>query len=258
MCFCRSLLSLLSLSRTFLSLTFLSISLSLSLSLTLLSLNLSLLSLSLISLSLSLSLSSLSSLSLFLSFSRIRFWRPLSEQDKYMNQYCEVGDNDVSSRATGSGAGHRGKRGRGARTSMVWNDADEGIGRDKGSNESVCVLFLFLFLFLFLLLLSFTCVCVCLVYIVCVHIQLSLLYTHKGTRDFHTDFFSTFGECVNSFSLLFSRVSFFSLLLSLSLSSLSSSLFSLLLLFFFPTLLLYRYEVHNLDLLVSEVDEFVC
>jgi hypothetical protein len=56
-------------------------------------------------------------------------------QDKYMNKYCDVGDSDLSARA--SGAGHRGKRGRGARTSMLWHDADEGIGRDKGSNESV-------------------------------------------------------------------------------------------------------------------------
>ena len=83
-----------------------------------------------------------------------------------MNQYCEVGDNDVSSRATGSGAGHRGRRGRGARTSMVWNDADEGIGRDKGSNESVCVIcFNFSsssssFFFLSPLSLCVNCVCV--------------------------------------------------------------------------------------------------
>jgi hypothetical protein len=63
---------------------------------------------------------------------RIRFYRPLTKQDHYMNKYHQAGKSDMSSRV-----GHKGKRGRGQRTSLVWNDADEGIGRTSGSNESV-------------------------------------------------------------------------------------------------------------------------
>ena len=60
---------------------------------------------------------------------RIRFYRPLTEADMYMNQYHTPASTDLSSRP--------GQRGRGNRTSLVWTSSDEGIGRSKGSNESV-------------------------------------------------------------------------------------------------------------------------